>query len=78
VPIPTHRSPPRSAAVNEASHRDLIDPESLREALDSFFPRPGVRALRRLLNRDTFVLTDSRLEQLFLPLAIAASARRSA
>jgi len=60
------------AAVNEADHRDLIDPESLREALDSVPARPGVARLRRLLDRDTFVLTDTRLEQLFLPLARAA------
>jgi very-short-patch-repair endonuclease len=60
------------AAVNEASQRDLIDPESLREALDSIPARPGVPRLRRLLDRDTFVLTETRLEQLFLPLARAA------
>jgi very-short-patch-repair endonuclease len=60
------------AAVNEASQRDLVDPESLREALDAIPPRPGVARLRRLLDRDTFVLTETRLEQLFLPLARAA------
>jgi very-short-patch-repair endonuclease len=60
------------AAVNEASQRDLVDPETLREALDSVLPRPGVARLRRLLDRDTFVLTESRLEQLLLPLARAA------
>lgn len=60
------------AAVNEASHRNLIDPESLREALDVMPPRPGIGRLRRLLDRDTFVLTDTRLEQLFLPLARSA------
>jgi very-short-patch-repair endonuclease len=57
------------AAVNEASQRDLIDPESLREALDAIPPRPGVARLRRLLDRHTFVLTETRLEQLFLPIA---------
>ncbi len=60
------------AAVNEACQRGLVDPESLREALDAIPPRPGVARLRRLLDRDTFVLTDTRLEQLFLPLARAA------
>lgn len=59
-------------AVNEADHLDLVHPESLREALDSIPARPGVARLRRLLDRDTFVLTDTRLEQLFLPLARAA------
>ena len=57
------------AAVNEACQRDLVDPETLREALDSVPPRPGIPRLRRLLDRDTFVLTTTRLEQLFLPIA---------
>jgi very-short-patch-repair endonuclease len=60
------------AAVNEADHRDLIDPENLREALDSIPARPGIARLRRLLDRDTFLLTETRLEQLFLPLVRAA------
>jgi hypothetical protein len=47
------------AAVNEASQRDLVDPESLREALDSIPVRPGVARLRRLLDRDTFVVTET-------------------
>lgn len=59
------------AAVNEAAQRGVIDPESLREALDAVPPRPGASRLRRLLDRDTFVLTSTRLEQLFLPLARA-------
>lgn len=57
------------AAVNEADQIDLVDPETLRQALDAFPQRPGAARLRRLLDRDTFVLTDTRLEQLFLPLA---------
>jgi very-short-patch-repair endonuclease len=57
------------AAINEASQRDLIDPDTLREALDSIPPRPGVARLRRLLDRQTFVLTTTRLEQLFLAIA---------
>jgi len=60
-------------AVNEADHLNLIDPESLREALDTFPERPGAGRLRHLLDRATFVLTDTRLEQLFLPLARAAN-----
>jgi len=31
---------------------------------------PGVRPLRTLLDRDTFVLSDEELERLFLPLAL--------
>jgi very-short-patch-repair endonuclease len=54
------------AAVNEASHRDLVDPETLLAAVNATPPRPGVRPLRRLLDRDTFVLTQTALERLFL------------
>jgi Protein of unknown function (DUF559) len=60
-------------AVNEADKRDLIDPVSLREILDGHGGAPGVRALRLLLDRDTFLLSDSDLEILFRPLAAAAS-----
>jgi very-short-patch-repair endonuclease len=65
------RFPPRQleAAVNKADKLDLIDPESLRRLLEM---RPGLRgvtALRSLLDRRTFVLTDSDLERRFLPLA---------
>ena len=56
-------------AVNEADRLNLIDPEALRAALDAVGPRSGVRALRELLDRLTFVLTESELERLFLPIA---------
>jgi very-short-patch-repair endonuclease len=64
------------AAVNEADSLGLVDPEQLRAALDGVGPRPGVRGLRRLLDRHTFVLTDSALERLFLPLARTAGLSR--
>jgi very-short-patch-repair endonuclease len=57
------------AAVNEADKLRLADPESLRAALHAFGTRPGVAILRRLIDRRTFVLTDSELERRFLPLA---------
>jgi very-short-patch-repair endonuclease len=57
------------AAVNEADKLDLIDPETLRDKLASFGPQPGVRALRELLDRRTFKLTDSELERRFLRIA---------
>jgi len=60
------------AAVNEASHLDLVDPETLRTALDRYPTRPGIRPLRALLDRDTFVLTQTKLERHFVPLALAA------
>lgn len=60
------------AAVNEADKHDLIDPDALRKKLDATAPRPGVRALRELLDRATFRLTDSELERRFLRLVRAA------
>lgn len=57
------------AAVNEADKRDLIDPETLRSGLEDLGGRRGVPALRRVLDRRTFTLTDSELERRFLPIA---------
>jgi very-short-patch-repair endonuclease len=54
------------AAVNEADKLDLVDPETLRAALDARKGQPGVPALRELLDRHTFRLTDSELERRFL------------
>jgi len=59
-------------AVNEADKRDLIDPETLRAALDSFAGERGVRPLRTMLDRHTFRLSDSDLEILFRPIAATA------
>jgi hypothetical protein len=56
-------------AVNEADKRDLIDPEALRFALDDHTGEPGAPALRSLLDRRTFRLSDSALEILFRPIA---------
>src|SRR4051794_16070919 len=59
-------------AVNEADKRDVIDPEALRRALQEHPGEPGVRPLRRILDRHTFRLSDDELELLFRPLAAAA------
>lgn len=59
-------------AVNEADKRDLVDPETLRTALDRYRGERGVARLRTLLDRGTFRLSDSALEILFRPLARAA------
>jgi hypothetical protein len=59
-------------AVNEADVLDLVDPETLRTALDAYVGMPGVKTLRTLLDRHTFRLSDSDLEILFRPLAMAA------
>jgi very-short-patch-repair endonuclease len=56
------------AAVNEADNKDRLNPEGLRRALEQMSSQPGVPALRRLLDRRTFRLTDSELERRFLRL----------
>jgi len=53
-------------AINEADKLDLTDPERLRSALASQPSRRGVPALRDVLDRRTFRLTDSELERRFL------------
>ncbi len=58
--------------VNEADKRDLVDPESLRAALDVYVGERGVRPLRILLDRLTFRLSDTELEVLFRPIAARA------
>jgi hypothetical protein len=57
-------------AVNEADKREVIQADALREALDERAGQQGVRPLRTLLDRETFVLSDEELERLFLPLAL--------
>jgi very-short-patch-repair endonuclease len=47
--------------VNEAVNRDLVELDALRAAVTG--------PLAHLLDRDTFALTDSELEQLFLRIA---------
>lgn len=59
-------------AVNDADKRDLIDPETLRRALEHHGGEPGVRALRELLDKLTFRLSDSELEIHFRPIATTA------
>jgi hypothetical protein len=65
-------APALERAVNEADKWKLVDPETLRDALESFAGEPGVRALRTLLDRHTFRLSDSDLERLFRPIAASA------
>jgi very-short-patch-repair endonuclease len=55
-------------AVNEADRLDLVDPETLLRALESFPSRRGVARLRALLGARVFRLTDSELERRFLRL----------
>jgi predicted transcriptional regulator of viral defense system len=60
------------AAVKEADKLDLTDPARLRAEVDALGGRAGVRAIRELLDRRSFTLTDSELERRFLPLACRA------
>jgi hypothetical protein len=46
----------------------VILADDLREELEAYAGQPGVKRLRTLLDRDTFVLTQEELERLFLPL----------
>jgi len=45
-------------AIREADRLDLIDPVSLRAALNSAPRQPGIAQLRSLLDSETFSLTD--------------------
>lgn len=56
------------AAVNEADALDLCTPDEVRAAAAKT-TRPGVKRVARVLDPLTFVLTDSELERLFLPIA---------
>lgn len=59
-------------AVNEADKLGLVDPETLRAALEDRPGERGVPPLRDLVDRHTFRLSDSELEVLFRPIAAAA------
>jgi very-short-patch-repair endonuclease len=59
-------------AINEADRLDLIDPETLFEALDAYRAQRGAGPLREILGRHAFRLTDSELERRFLRLIEAA------
>jgi hypothetical protein len=60
------------AAVNEADHLRLADPEQLRSTIDALPQWPGAKRLCRLLDGPTVTLTATELERLFPPLALEA------
>jgi len=64
------------AAINEADKLDLVDPPTLRKALDARRGQRGTRPLRGILDRATFVLTDTELERCFVPIAARAGLPR--
>jgi very-short-patch-repair endonuclease len=77
IDLATQLSPPQiERAINGADKFDLIDPEALRAALDERRGRRGVRALRQILDRATFVLTETELEARFVPIARRAGLPR--
>ena len=58
------------AAVNEADHRKLVNPERLRRELWTLPHWPGVKRLGRPARQTSpITLTTTELERLFLPLA---------
>lgn len=57
------------AAINEADHLELVNPERLRAAIDTLPRWPGVGRLRKLLDGPTVTLASTELERIFLPLA---------
>jgi very-short-patch-repair endonuclease len=60
------------AAVNEADHLDLVDPEHLLVAIGALPRWRGRRRLRLLLEGPIVTLSSTELERRFLPLARAA------
>src|SRR4051812_23122868 len=56
-------------AINEADYLGLVTPAQIRQALDATTRRPGVGTLRTLLDRATFVLTQTQLERLLVAIA---------
>lgn len=68
--------PQLEAAINSADKLDLIHPPQLRRELARRRGQPGVGVLRKLLDRQTFALTDSELERRFLRLVRRAGLPR--
>ncbi|HWH45273.1 MAG TPA: DUF559 domain-containing protein [Thermoleophilaceae bacterium] len=56
-------------AINEADKLGLVTADRLRDEIEPFGQRTGARAVRRLLDRHAFRLTDSDLERRFLRIA---------
>ncbi|MDQ3934147.1 MAG: hypothetical protein M3340_05900 [Actinomycetota bacterium] len=58
--------------INQADARNLLRADVLRDEAERMRGEPGARLIVDVLDRDTFVLTDSELERLFVPIARAA------
>ena len=59
-------------SINDADKLGLVDPDALMRAVELRPHRRGVGALRAVLGKDTFALTDSDLERSFLRLVHGA------
>jgi very-short-patch-repair endonuclease len=68
--------PRLESAVDQADALNLLRVDTLREELDRAQGQPGVPLLRDIIDRDLFVLTDSDLERLFVPIAREAGLER--
>ena len=62
--------------IDEADKLDLVHPEPLREAAAGM-PGEGAAIVRNLLDKRTFLLADSDLERLFIPIADAAGLKNA-
>jgi very-short-patch-repair endonuclease len=63
--------PQTERLVDQADARNLLRADTLREQLEHE-RGPGVPLLREILDRDSFVLTETELERLFPPIAARA------
>lgn len=63
--------PEAERLINQADARNLLRADRLREQLEGRL-EPGAAILRGILDREAFVLADSELERLFVPIALRA------
>lgn len=59
-------------AISDADIANLTTPDRLLSVLEQTAPRPGTGRLRTVLTKHTFTITDSELEQRFIPIALEA------
>jgi hypothetical protein len=68
---PGRARPELERMLNQADARELLRANRVHDAVRGRF-EPGARAICRILDEDAFVLTESELERLFVPIAIRA------
>jgi very-short-patch-repair endonuclease len=62
--------------IDQAHARNLLKVEALVREIDAARGQPGAPLMRAIVDRDLFVLTDSELERLFVPIARRAGLER--